>query len=73
MGAVAFAPNNTTLAVGDENGSAYLWNTATGKNTAVFATHDLSTAVDGVAFTPDGATLIIGNVNGSVYLWQVPK
>jgi len=67
---VAFSPSGATLAVSDHNGSTYLWNTATKRQTAAF-TDPSSEGVDSVAFSPSGATVATADVNGNAYLWDV--
>jgi hypothetical protein len=68
---VAFAPGGATLATGDDNGRAYLWDIAARKVAAVFPDPDLSFGIDEVAFAPGGATLATGDDNGSTFLWDV--
>ena len=66
---VAFGPGATTLAVGDENGRVYLWDTATRTTTAILSDPG-SSGVTSVAFGPGGTTLAVGDDNSSVYLWD---
>jgi serine/threonine protein kinase len=74
VSALAFSPDGQTLAAGDRNDSAYLWNTT---NHSVIATltdpggsANVSDSVNSVAFSPDGQTLATADGNGSTYLWN---
>jgi Anaphase-promoting complex subunit 4 WD40 domain len=74
--AVAFSPSGGTLATGDINGRAYLWDTASGQRTATltnFGRQPGSTipSADSAAFSPGGGMLAVGINNGSTYLWNV--
>ena len=66
---VAFSPDSKTLATGDDDGTARLWNLATGQQIRSLATG--SDGVWSVAFSPDGKTLATGDDDGTAQLWNV--
>ncbi len=51
---MVFSPDGKTLATSGEDGTARLWDTATGTERHVLKGHDGS--VEAVAFSPDGRT-----------------
>jgi WD40 repeat protein len=67
--AMAFGPNDHTLATGGEDGVLRLWDTASG--------HTLSTipgraeAVQSLVFSPDGETVAASSATGNVVLWNI--
>ena len=71
VNSVAFSPNGTTLAVGDQDKNAYLWDLATRRIVATLTSPVGSAAVSSVAFSPDGKTLAAGDDDGSTFLWVV--
>jgi serine/threonine-protein kinase len=73
--AVAFSPDDRTLATADGNGGIYLWNTATGALTATFTPStagppppDSVDALNAIAYSPDGRTLAVMDDSGTTYL-----
>ncbi|MBD3885758.1 hypothetical protein IFO70_29020 [Phormidium tenue FACHB-886] len=66
---VAFSPDGQTIAVGDSNGTIYLWNISTTQLLGTFEGH--KGWVWSVAFNPDGRMLASGSTDGSVRLWDV--
>jgi eukaryotic-like serine/threonine-protein kinase len=65
---VAFSPDGTRLAAGIENGTAPIWDVATGKEVQRLRGH--SSCVNTVRFTPDGKRLATASCDGSVRLWD---
>ena len=65
---VAFAPNGATLLIGSIDGTARLWDAATGAEIRRFEGHESS--VTSVAFAPNGATLLTGSYDGTARLWD---
>jgi WD40 repeat protein len=52
---VAYSPDGTTLATGDEEGSLRLWDAVSGMLRATLRGH--TGAIDWVSFSPDGTTI----------------
>jgi serine/threonine protein kinase/WD40 repeat protein len=68
--AIAFSPDGKTLGASDNSGKTYLWDVATGSQTATLADSGTDGAFS-VAFSPDGKILATGDGNGRTYLWNV--
>jgi WD40 repeat protein len=69
--AVAFSPDGKLLALADSNGSAYVFNLASGALTATFTAPGPHSMISGVAFSPDGKLLASAEANGHAYLWDL--
>ncbi len=69
--AVAFAPDDVTLASAGQDGTIRLWNTKTGTQLTTLEDHPES--IGSIAFSLDGEMLAVtgGKKNTSVGLWDV--
>jgi WD40 repeat protein/tRNA A-37 threonylcarbamoyl transferase component Bud32 len=69
--AVAFSPDGKTIATtsSEEDFSAYLWETATGRPVAGPLQHEAQ--IWSVAFSPDGRTLLTGSRDRKARLWDL--
>ena len=70
MNAVAFSPDGTILASGDDDGTVRLWDVATRRPIGGPLTGHAG-SVNAVAFSRDGRTLASGGHDGTVRLWDV--
>lgn len=69
--AFAFSPDGTRLVTGDSDGSARLWNLATGHGTDLGAgSPAASGTIYGAAYDPGGDTVAVWAFDGSVRLWD---
>jgi WD40 repeat protein len=66
---VAFSPDGTLLAAGDDYLPLNLWEVSSGRHLSTLK--ETSRPVRSVAFSPDGKTIITGNDDHSVKSWSV--
>jgi WD40 repeat protein len=67
--AMAFSPDNTHLAVGDEDGRIRVLEIPSGRESARFQAH--AGTVRSLAYRPDGTALASGSSDGSVRIWDM--
>jgi WD40 repeat protein/predicted Ser/Thr protein kinase len=67
--AVAFSPDDKTIASGSVDRTVKLWDAETGTLKRTITGH--SNSVSSVAFARDGKTLFSGSSDGTIYLWNV--
>ncbi len=67
--AVAFSPDGTTVATGDDDGNVRLWDAATQQEIGAPMSSDLK-PVEAVAFSPDGTEVAAASSDGTVQLWN---
>jgi WD40 repeat protein len=65
---LTFAPDGSTLALGDNLGQLYLWNAVTGEVQNNFQAH--TDAIYALAFSPDSSTLATGGGDNLVKIWD---
>jgi WD40 repeat protein len=66
---VAFAPGGRAVATAATDGTARLWDVATGREHAALRREGLEAKV--IAFSPDGLTLAAGGIEPVVWVWDV--
>jgi WD40 repeat protein len=69
VNAVAFSPDGTLLATASYDGTARIWDPATGTTRATLQGH--TGPVNAVAFSPDGALLATASDDGTTRIWEV--
>ena len=65
---LAFSPDGSVLASGNQGNTVQLWDPATGELRKTLSGHN--EAVDSVAFSPDGSILVSTCRDGAVALWD---
>ncbi|NET35644.1 MAG: NACHT domain-containing protein [Cyanothece sp. SIO1E1] len=69
VGAVAFSPDGTCLAVGTSNGEIRLYRVETGQYLLTLRGH--TNWIESLAFSPDGNILASGSTDHQVRLWDI--
>ena len=65
---VAFSPDGSKLAAGDDDGKVKLWDTATGKELAALSGH--AKGISSVAWPRDGQKLVTASYDQTARLWD---
>jgi WD40 repeat protein len=68
VGSVAFSPDGRRILTGSRDGTALLWDAATGTQLRAFLGH--KDGVAAVAFSPDGKQILTGSGDGTAVLWE---
>jgi WD40 repeat protein/transcriptional regulator with XRE-family HTH domain len=68
--AAVFSPNGTRIATGSIDGTARIWDTASGKQLLTLQA-PAEGGVNSVAFSPDGNLLAVGTDSGITHIWEV--
>ncbi|WP_455355272.1 nSTAND1 domain-containing NTPase [Streptomyces sp. SYSU K217416] len=77
IGALAFAPDGSRLAAGDQTGRVALWDSALRRRAGILANvfpaplGDTPEAVSALALSTDGRTLAVGGDAGTLQLWDI--
>ncbi len=66
---VAFSPDGSKVLTGGLDGTARIWNAATGRQVSVLRL-DSASPVLSVEFSPDGARALTGHADGSIAIWN---
>jgi WD40 repeat protein len=64
---IAFSPDGSLVASGDDLGSVQVWESASG---AIFGTMEHAGSVHTVAFSPDGRMIVSGGADGFGIVWD---
>ncbi|MGA8448412.1 MAG: hypothetical protein WB766_24975 [Roseiarcus sp.] len=66
---MAFSPDGARVATGSSDGTARLWDAATGAAIETLTGHNL--LINAVAFSPDGKQLLTGSFDNTARLWDL--
>lgn len=72
INSIAFSPEGSSLAVGTENGTVQLWNTATGKHQKTLTRREYRFGIDKVSFLSDSRTVVVVSSHSTmVDVWDI--